>query len=83
MSRIDKKLLAMRTNPQDDWKIQDLKNIAQRYSINFRQPGTSHVTFSTSSGLCLTVPAHKPIKIIYIKRFIELIDAISQEEKDD
>ena len=83
MSRFDKKLTAMRNNPQNDWKIEDFKNIAQRYSINFRQPGTSHVTFSTCSGLCLRVPAHKPIKAIYIKRFIDLVDFKVREEKDD
>ena len=83
MSQLDKKLMAMRNNPQNDWKIDDLKNIAQRYGINFRQPGTSHVTFSTPSRLCLTVPAHKPIKVVYIKRFIELVDAVVQEKKND
>lgn len=79
MTKINKKLVAMRNNPQNDWKIEDLKNIAQRYGIKFRQPGTSHVTFTTCSGLCLTVPAHKPIKSIYVKRFVELIDSDIKE----
>lgn len=38
-----------------------------RYEVDYRQPGTSHVTFSCSNGMMLTVPADKPIKSIYIK----------------
>lgn len=64
----------MKNNPQGDWTIEDLKNIAKRYGVFFRQPGTSHVTFRTSKGSMLTVPAHKPIKAIYIKKFIELLE---------
>ncbi|MBY0273199.1 MAG: type II toxin-antitoxin system HicA family toxin [Alphaproteobacteria bacterium] len=79
MSKIDKKLKAMKTNPKNDWQISDLKSIAKQYSIEYRQPGTSHVTFSSNHGLYLTVPAHKPIKPIYIKRFVELIESLNEE----
>ncbi len=66
----------MKANPKDDWKISDLQGIAKHYGVGYRQPGTSHVTFVTELGTCLTVPAHKPIKPIYIKRFVELIEAL-------
>jgi len=79
VSKIDKKLKSMKANPKDDWQISDLKSIAKQYSITYRQPGTSHVTFSFSDGLCLTVPAHKPIKPIYIKRFIECVESLNEE----
>ncbi len=69
----------MKANPKDDWHIGDLKSIAKQYCIAYRQPGTSHVTFSSTNGLCLTVPARKPIKPIYIKRFIELIESLNEE----
>lgn len=75
MSKIDKMLLKMRRNPRD-WKIEDIKPIADRFGIEYRQPGTSHVTFRTSSGEKLTIPAHKPIKPIYIRLFIALIDGL-------
>ena len=68
----------MKGNPQGDWTIEDLKSLAQYHEMKFRQPGTSHVTFSTTQGPSLTVPAHKPIKAIYVKRFIELIETIRQ-----
>ncbi len=73
MSKIEKILRRMRINPRD-WHIEDVKVIADRYDISHRQPGTSHVTFRFKSGLKLTIPAHKPIKPIYIKQFIEILD---------
>ncbi len=63
----------MRANPRD-WRIDDLKAIAERVGIHYRQPGTSHVTFRFSNGSKITVPAHKPIKPVYIKQFLELLD---------
>ena len=82
MSKIDKKLSAMKSNPQNDWKMDDLKAIANRFNVVYRQPGTSHVTFS-SQGLFLTVPSHKPIKVVYIKKFIELIEILKKENGND
>jgi hypothetical protein len=79
MSRRDKKLKAMEANPQNDWQISDLKSIAQQHGIEYRQPGTSHVTFSCRNGLALTIPAHKPIKPVYIKKFIQLIESLNEE----
>ncbi|MGV8948679.1 MAG: hypothetical protein ACOH2E_04850 [Candidatus Paracaedibacter sp.] len=79
MSQADKKLQAMSTNPRNDWKISDLQSIANRYGIVYRQPGTSHVTFSSPDGTMLTVPAHKPIKPVYIKKFVEMIKALNEE----
>lgn len=72
MNRITKIITKMRTNPRD-WRIEDLTIIADRYGIAYRPPGTSHVTFRFPSGNKLTVPAHKPIKPVYIKQFILLL----------
>ena len=64
----------MKFNPKNDWKIEDLKYVADRYNIEYRQPGGSHVTFRIKQGSKLTVPARKPIKEFYIKKFIQLIE---------
>jgi hypothetical protein len=77
MSKVRKQLEKMRNNPLD-WDIKDLKAVAERLGIDYRQPGSSHVTFRTISGKKLTVPAHKPIKAVYIKQFLVLI-----EEQED
>ncbi len=75
MSKFDKQIEKMRSNPRD-WCIEDLKTIAKRLGIDYRQPGTSHVTFRIKNAEKLTVPAHKPIKPVYVKKFIDLIDEL-------
>ncbi len=79
MSKVDKKLQAMKTNPKADWKMDDLKSLAHRYGIDYKQPGSSHVTFRCYNGVKVTVPAHKPIKPIYIKQFVELLETLDKE----
>ena len=78
MARVDKIVKRMRNNPRD-WSVDDLKVLARRNGIDWRQPGTSHVTFSYPGLLPLTVPAHKPVKPIYIKRFLALIDSMETD----
>ena len=77
MSNIDKTILRMRNNPRD-WHIDDLKRIADRYDIDYRQPGTSHVTFSHPNLIPLSVPADKPIKSVYIREFLRLVDQLEE-----
>ena len=72
MSKADKTLNKMRTNPRD-WRIEQLKTVADAHGVAYRQPGTSHVTFRHPSGAKLTVPAHKPIEPEYVKKFVKLI----------
>ncbi|MDE2446109.1 MAG: type II toxin-antitoxin system HicA family toxin [Alphaproteobacteria bacterium] len=82
MSTVGKLLERMRRNPKD-WDIEDLKGLAKRFNVDWRQPGTSHFTFSAKGQIPVTVPAHKPIKPIYIKKFLALLDAIgTQNEKE-
>lgn len=76
MSKHIKLLKRMRENPKGDWCIDDLKAIADRYEITYRQPGTSHVTFRSSRAAKITVPSHKPIKSIYIKQFLAMLDEL-------
>ena len=72
MSRADKILERMQNNSQD-WRIDDLKTVARAHQIEWRQRGTSHVVFVRADGRTLPVPARRPIKPIYIKKFIEFI----------
>ena len=84
MARLEKILVRMRTNPRD-WSIDDLKSLARRYEIDWRQPGTSHVTFTALGQVPLTVPAQKPMKPVYIKKFLALLDAmgVTDDEVDN
>ena len=75
MAGIDKTLARMRANPFD-WRIEDLKTVARRYDVSWRQPGTSHVTFRAPGGGKVTVPARKPIKPVYVRQFVALIESL-------
>ena len=79
MGTADKLLARMRCNPRD-WRIEDVKTVADRLGIAYRQQGTSHVTFRHPSSAKVTVPVHRPIQPIYIKLFLAMIDAVKEGE---
>ena len=81
MVKAEKTLARMRNNPRG-WTIENIKTLAQRSGIDWRQPGTSHVTFSYPGVQPLTIPSHKPIKPIYVKLFLEMIDRVGVENDD-
>jgi hypothetical protein len=72
VSKADKILSKMQNNPRD-WRIDSLKTVAQANGIEWRQRGTSHVVFIRTDGQTLPVPARRPIKPIYIKKFVEFV----------
>jgi hypothetical protein len=80
VTRRDKQLAEMRRNPKGDWRIEQLKAIADRYGIAHRQHGSSHVTFRPRSELIVTVPARRPIKPVYVRQFLAMIDTMEGED---
>ena len=72
MSMAERLLEKMRNNPRD-WRIEQLKTVARAHDIEWRQRGTSHVVFVRSDGRTLPVPANRPIKPIYVKKFVEFV----------
>jgi hypothetical protein len=60
--------------------VDDVKVLARRYDIKVRQHGTSHVFFTFPSGN-LPVPAKRPIKPVYIRQFVALIDTMLEDSK--
>jgi hypothetical protein len=82
LDTLSKKLAAMRNNPKGDWQAADLQYVAERYGISYRQNSTSHVTFSYPQMKNVIAPSRKPIKPVYIKQFLELLDhVIAQQAK--
>ena len=75
MNAAAKLLAAMRRNPLD-WQISHLQSVAKQHGIDWRHKGGSHCVFVRGDGRTLPVPAHRPIKPVYIKKFIELVDGI-------
>ncbi len=72
MSTAERLLEKMRNNPKD-WRIEQLKTVARAHEIEWRQRGTSHLVFIRSDGRTLPIPANRPIKPIYIKKFVEFV----------
>jgi hypothetical protein len=72
MSTTAKLLTAMQRNPLN-WRIEQLQTVARQYGIDWRQDGTSHCVFVRADGCTLPVPSHRPIKPIYIKKFLALV----------
>jgi hypothetical protein len=70
----------MRTNPSG-WRIEELLKVADENGVEARRPGRggSHVIFSASGVReIVSVPAKRPIKPIYVKHFLLLIDAAKE-----
>ena len=83
MARGDKTLASMRANPRD-WRIASLEAVAVAAGVNVRKPGGSHVVFEHPDlQEALSVPARRPIKPIYVQRFVHFIDAVRVAHERD
>jgi len=72
-----KKLLAKMKNNPHDWRIEQLETVALRCGVMVRHGGGSHVVFTHAEWEeLLTVPARRPIKPIYIRKFVALIECL-------
>ena len=74
MAAHEKSLTRMRNNPRD-WRIDELKSLANRLGIDWRNEGGSHHVFSypgVDDDVC--IPARRPIKPVYVRHFLELVD---------
>jgi predicted RNA binding protein YcfA (HicA-like mRNA interferase family) len=76
MTHAQKLFEKMRNNPRD-WRIQQLEIIAKRYGISVRKTGGSHIVFDHPKWVeLLCIPAHRPIKPIYIRKLLALIETL-------
>jgi hypothetical protein len=91
MSNSRKLLAAMRRNPRGDFSINDIGTVCRAFEelgIKMRPPraGGSHYTVQYPGGI-LTIPARKPIKPVYVKQFVGIVDGIigtsAPEEADN
>ena len=75
VARADRLLASMRAAPKADWKPKDVRVVVRAHGLAIRQRGTSHAVVTNSLGHDLTIPMHKPIKPVYIRRPVQLIEA--------
>jgi len=72
---MEKLLARMRRNP-NGWQIEDLQALGEHFGIAWRHQGTSHVTFRHPNASKVSVPAKRPIKSVYIRQFLAMLDQI-------
>ena len=74
----DELLEQMRANPRD-WRISDIRRLCRAYGMRCTPPsgGGSHWT-ARAPGIetIVTIPARRPIKPVYIRQLVHLIDRV-------
>jgi hypothetical protein len=50
-----------------------LQTVARQFDIDWRHEGSSHCVFVRADGKTLPVPAHRPIKPVYVKKFVRFV----------
>lgn len=78
MAKSDKRLQKMKNNPRD-WRIEEIQALADSLGIEWIHDGGSHVVFRSPTGSHLSIPSKRPVKPIYIKKFLELVVQVTEE----
>jgi hypothetical protein len=68
---------AMRRNPVGDWTIEDIERECRVQGLKIAPPrgGGSHwKVWSAERRRSLIIPARRPLKTVYVKLFIALVD---------
>ena len=76
-----KRLAAMRANPQGGWRIEDVIAVCRQQGLECRPPrgGGSHYKVAHPDlPEMLTVPFARPIKAVYIRKLVQMADAVSK-----
>jgi len=70
----------MRRNPAGDWQIRDVEAVCRECGLLFRAgKGTSHCHAKHPSAReILTIPAHRPIKPVYIRKLVRYIEVYGE-----
>ncbi len=80
MNAATKLLDVMHRNPLD-WRIEQLQTVARQFGVSVRCEGGSHHVFSHPAvPNILSVPAHRPIKPVYVRQFVALINKVKESQ---
>ena len=74
--RLGRLIDRMRDNPAADWRIEDVEKLCRQVGLTCSPPnGGSHYKVSSHfEATILTIPARKPIKVVYIKLLMNLVN---------
>jgi hypothetical protein len=84
MTRTLKTLEKMKNNPRD-WRIDDVRTVARHFGVEWTRPagGSSHETYRDRNGNKITVVDKRPIKPVYIIKFVEFIEELNDDKKNE
>ncbi len=77
----EKLLDRMRANPRD-WRIADIERLCSEFGIACTPPrkGSHYKVSHGAMPMILTIPAHRPIKPVYIRDLIRFVNAVRERE---
>lgn len=85
MSKRQKRLERTRRHP-NNVSLHDLRRVLADYGFEHKQTVGSHYTFSYVLGgqtKLFVVPFRRPVKPVYVKRALKIIDQLIEEQGED
>ena len=85
MSKRQKRLDRIRQNPKNV-SLENLRRVLEDYGFEYKRTVGSHYTFCYTVGgetKLFTVPFKRPVKTVYVRRALKLIDLIIEEQEQD
>ena len=81
MGAADKLLERMRANPRD-WRIEDAEAVCRANGVTCTPPraGSHYKVKHADVVEILTIPAHRPIKPVYIRALVRFIDEVLEAQ---
>lgn len=78
----EKLLEAMRANPRD-WRIADVERLCASFSVRCSPPrkGSHYKVSHPAMPLIVTVPAHRPIRPVYIRELVQFVDKVREQSR--
>jgi hypothetical protein len=78
--RAEALLERMRETPRD-WRIADIETLCRGFGIACTPPrqGSHYKVKHQSVAQILTIPAHRPIKPVYIRELVKFVDAVREQ----
>lgn len=82
MTSADKLLDRMRANPRD-WRIGDIEVVCRAEGIACTAPrnGSHFKVKHPDMPEILTIPAHRPIKPVYIRALVRFVDTVRETRR--
>lgn len=78
---MSKRLEQMRASPSGDWRIRDVEALCNEHGLTCSPPrgGGSHYKVAHPAVAdMLSIPFARPIKSVYIRKLVQMVDAVSR-----